>query len=60
MNNYQEDTYYVLFNTFFALLTQDEQVRCFENVARHLSADGVFVIEAADSNKHISAYEHAR
>lgn len=37
---------YVLVNTFFALLTQDDQVRCFENVARHLSADGVFVIEA--------------
>ena len=37
---------YVLFNTFFALLTQDEQIRCFENVAQHLSADGVFVIEA--------------
>jgi SAM-dependent methyltransferase len=37
---------YVLVNTFFALLTQDEQVRCFENVARHLSADGAFVIEA--------------
>lgn len=26
---------YVVFSTFFALLTQDEQVRCFENVARH-------------------------
>jgi SAM-dependent methyltransferase len=37
---------YVLFNTFFALLSQDEQVRCFENVARHLSPDGAFVIEA--------------
>jgi SAM-dependent methyltransferase len=37
---------YVLFNTFFALLTQEEQVRCFQNVARHLSPDGVFVIEA--------------
>lgn len=37
---------YVLFNTFFVLLTQDEQIRCFENVARHLSADGAFVIEA--------------
>ena len=36
---------YVLFNTFFSLLTQDDQVRCFENVARHLSADGVFLIE---------------
>mgnify|MGYP001826415320 FL=1 len=37
---------YVLVNTFFALLTQDEQVRCFENVTRHLRADGVFLIEA--------------
>lgn len=36
---------YVAFNTFFSLLTQDEQVRCFQNVARHLTADGVFVIE---------------
>jgi SAM-dependent methyltransferase len=37
---------YVLINTFFALLSQDEQVRCFENVARHLTAEGVFLIEA--------------
>ena len=37
---------YVLFNTFFALLTQDEQVRCFLNVARHLGPQGVFLIEA--------------
>jgi SAM-dependent methyltransferase len=36
---------YVLVNTFFALLTQDEQVRCFENVARHLTVEGVFLIE---------------
>ena len=36
---------YVLFNTFFALLSQDEQVRCFENVARHLTAEGVFLLE---------------
>jgi SAM-dependent methyltransferase len=36
---------FVLFNTLFALLTQDEQVRCFQNAARHLSADGVFVVE---------------
>ena len=38
---------YVVFNTFFNLLTQDDQVRCFENVAAHLTDDGVFVIEAA-------------
>jgi SAM-dependent methyltransferase len=37
---------YVVFNTLFNLLTQDDQVRCFENVAAHLDAAGVFVIEA--------------
>lgn len=36
---------YIVFNTLFNLLTQDEQVRCFENVARHLAPDGVFVVE---------------
>lgn len=38
---------YVVFNTFFNLLTQDDQVRCFANVADHLTDDGVFVIEAS-------------
>lgn len=37
---------FVAFNTFFALLTQDAQVRCFRNVAEHLTEDGAFVIEA--------------
>jgi len=37
---------YVVFNTFFALHSQDEQVRCFQNVAAHLTDDGVFVVEA--------------
>jgi hypothetical protein len=37
---------YVVFNTFFALLTQEEQVGCFENAARHLYEGGAFVIEA--------------
>ena len=36
----------VVFNTFFNLLTQDDQVRCFENAAAHLADDGVFVVEA--------------
>jgi len=43
------DTYklvYVVFNTFFALLTQEDQVRCMRNVAAHLSDGGVFVLEA--------------
>ena len=37
---------FVAFNTFFALQSQDEQVRCFENVAQRLSDDGAFCIEA--------------
>ena len=37
---------FVVWNTFFNLLTQEEQVRCFENVAKHLTEDGYFVIEA--------------
>lgn len=37
---------YVVFNTFFALQSQEEQVRCFRNVAQHLTVDGCFVIEA--------------
>jgi SAM-dependent methyltransferase len=36
---------YLVFNTIGNLLTQDDQVRCFENAARHLSEDGVFVLE---------------
>ena len=42
---------YIVFNTLFNLLTQDEQVRCFENVAAHLTDDGVFVVEAATPNQ---------
>lgn len=44
-----EGTYrliYIPANTFFNLLTQDDEVRCFENVAAHLTEDGVFVIES--------------
>jgi hypothetical protein len=37
---------FLVFNTIFNLLTQDDQVRCFENVASHLTADGSFVVEA--------------
>jgi SAM-dependent methyltransferase len=37
---------YVVFNTFFTLLTLGEQVRCFQTVAEHLAPDGVFLIEA--------------
>lgn len=34
------------FNTFFGLVTQEDQVRCFENVATALTNGGRFVIEA--------------
>lgn len=43
------DTYrliFVVWNTLFNLLTQEDQVRCFENVAAHLTDDGAFVVEA--------------
>jgi len=36
---------FVVANSLFNLLTQDDQVRCFENVAAHLADDGVFLIE---------------
>lgn len=36
---------YLVYNTITNLTTQDEQVECFCNVARHLESDGLFVIE---------------
>ncbi|WP_191295977.1 class I SAM-dependent DNA methyltransferase [Lentzea cavernae] len=39
------DLVYLVYNTITNLLTQDDQVRCFENAARHLTPDGVFVVE---------------
>jgi SAM-dependent methyltransferase len=36
---------YLVFNTIFNLITQDEQVACFQNAARHLDAGGRFVVE---------------
>jgi SAM-dependent methyltransferase len=37
---------FVAFNTFFALQTQEDQVRCFRHVASVLRNGGVFLIEA--------------
>jgi SAM-dependent methyltransferase len=37
---------FIVFNTLFALTTQDDQARCFANVARRLSRGGSFVVEA--------------
>jgi hypothetical protein len=37
---------YVVFNTFFGLLTQQDQIDCLGAVARHLADGGAFVLEA--------------
>ena len=54
---------YLVFNTIFNLLTADDQIRCFENAARHLAADGYFVVETALPHAWItpgkSEYVHA-
>jgi len=42
----QFDLVYVVINTFFTLRSQQEQVRCFGNVARLLTSKGLFALEA--------------
>ncbi len=37
---------FIAFNTLYCLLTQEEQLRCFQNVAARLSDGGLFVVEA--------------
>lgn len=37
---------FVVFNTLFMLLTQEEQLRCFRNAAARLAPGGLFVLEA--------------
>jgi Methyltransferase domain len=51
---------YVVFNTIFNLITQDDQVRCFENAARHLTSDGAFVVETAVPSAWTSQHEYVR
>jgi len=46
-NGRRYDLVYLVFNTIFNLLTADDQVRCFENAARHLTDGGRFVVETA-------------
>jgi SAM-dependent methyltransferase len=41
----QFDLVFLVFNTLFNLTSQDDQVRCFCNVARRLTPRGVFVLE---------------
>jgi len=40
------DLIYVVFNTFYNLRSQDEQVHCFRSIAGHLTDTGVFLVEA--------------
>ena len=40
------DLVFLVFNTLFNLTSQDEQVRCFRNVAEHLNDGGAFLVEA--------------
>ena len=40
------DLVYVPFSTLFALTAQEDQVRCFANVAKLLTSEGVFVMDA--------------
>jgi hypothetical protein len=37
---------FVVFNTLFNLLTQEDQIRCFRNAAAHLTKGGSFLVEA--------------
>jgi len=46
---------FVVFNTFFALLSQEAQVRCFENAARRLAPGGAFVLQAFGPTRRASA-----
>lgn len=41
---------YVVYNSITCLLTQEEQVACFRNAARHLEPGGRFVIEVSYPN----------
>lgn len=36
---------FIVFNSLFNVLSQDDQVRCFENVAAHLEPGAAFVVE---------------
>lgn len=54
------DVVYLVFNTIFNLLTQDEQVACFVNAARHMEDGGAFVVEAAVPSAWIGEQAYAR
>ena len=49
---------YVIFNSLFNVLSQDGQVRCFENVAAQLTDDGAFVVEGGCTVAFIDHLRH--
>jgi SAM-dependent methyltransferase len=50
---------FVVFNTFFQLYSQDDQLRCFANVARRLEPGGRFVVHAfVPDTSRVEAGEH--
>ncbi len=49
---------YVVFNTFFGLLSQDDQVTSFHAIARHLAPGGAFVMEAFVPD--LSRFDHGQ
>src|SRR2546423_1673055 len=49
---------YIPFNTFFGLLTQEDQVRCFRSAAAHLTQDGAFLLEAFVPD--LSRFDHGQ
>lgn len=51
---------YVVFNTIFNLQTQDDQLRCFANAARHLDDEGAFVVEAVVPSTWTEEHEYVR
>jgi len=55
---------FVVFNTFFMLTTQEQQVRCFRNAAAHLAPGGCFLVHTfvpdmsrIENGEHVSARE---
>ena len=51
---------YLVYNTIFNLLTQDDQVACFQNAARHLTDDGAFLVETAVPSAWINPPNYVR
>ncbi|CAE7197333.1 copA, partial [Symbiodinium microadriaticum] len=49
---------FIIWNSFFNILTQTDQIRCFENAARHLTDDGGFVIEAYTPGQFYDGSDH--